>query len=175
MDEPALYCGTYAKYNDGSIAGRWLKLTDYADAEEFLNACKALHKDEDDSEFMFQDFENMPREFYSESLSRADLDKIYAWLQLDEFDRQLVEEYAEATGYHTDDLDIEKIRDAFYCELGHSFGRTDAEAMGDYVLDNGLFGVDIPDALVTYIDREALGRDYFMDMTVSSNGFVFTN
>jgi antirestriction protein len=175
MGEPALYCGTYAKYNNGSIAGRWLKLTDYADAEEFLNACKALHKDEDDPEFMFQDFEHMPRAFYSESLSRADLDKIYAWLQLDEFDRELVEEYAEATGNELDGLDIVQVRDAFLCVLERNPGQSDAEAMGDYVLDNGLFGVVVPDELQPYIDRAAIGRDYLMDMSVSNNWYVFTN
>lgn len=175
MGEPALYCGTYAKYNNGSIAGKWLNLTDYANAEEFLQACAELHKDEDDPEFMFQDFEHMPRAFYGESLGREDLDKIYDWLHLDDDERQLVEEYAEATGYDLHGLDIDQVRDAFFCELDRSTWWSDAEAMGNYVLENGLFGEAIPDALAPYIDCETIGRDYLMDMTVSSNGFVFTN
>src|SRR5690349_16831915 len=54
---PRVYVGTYAKYNNGSIAGAWLDLEDYADKDSFLAACAELHKDEDDPEFMFQDFE----------------------------------------------------------------------------------------------------------------------
>lgn len=62
-----LYVGTYGKYNNGSIDGEWLDLSDYNDSQEFLAACAELHKDEHDPEFMFQDFEGFPRDFYSES------------------------------------------------------------------------------------------------------------
>lgn len=52
-----LYVGTYKKYNEGSLEGAWLDLDDYSDKDEFLAACFDLHKDEDDPELMFQDFE----------------------------------------------------------------------------------------------------------------------
>src|SRR5690606_14482571 len=58
--EARVYVGTYAKYNDGSIFGEWLKLSDYANKEEFYTACRELHDDEEDPEFMFQDYENIP-------------------------------------------------------------------------------------------------------------------
>ena len=35
--EPRIYVGTYAKYNDGSIAGKWLDLNDYEDMLKALN------------------------------------------------------------------------------------------------------------------------------------------
>ena len=50
----------YRKYNEGSLYGKWLSLSDYADKEEFYKACAELHKDERDPEFMFQDYENIP-------------------------------------------------------------------------------------------------------------------
>jgi len=62
-----IYVGTYAKYNAGSIAGAWLNLEDYQDKDAFLKACAELHKDEEDPELMFQDFEGFPSNFYSES------------------------------------------------------------------------------------------------------------
>ena len=62
-----VYVGTYAKYNSGSIAGRWLNLADYANRAEFLAACRALHKDEHDPEFMFQDYEGVPSWMIGES------------------------------------------------------------------------------------------------------------
>jgi len=66
LDNPSLYVGTYAKYNNGSIEGNWLDLTDYHDAANFYEACKELHKDEVDPEFMFQGFSGFPKSLYSE-------------------------------------------------------------------------------------------------------------
>lgn len=64
---PSIYVGTYAKYNNGSIEGQWLDLTKYSDYDEFMEACKELHADEADPEFMFQDYEGIPEAFISES------------------------------------------------------------------------------------------------------------
>ena len=61
--QPAVYVGTYEKYNNGSIDGAWLKLQDFEDHDAFYQKCKDLHSDEVDPEFMFQDFENMPTGF----------------------------------------------------------------------------------------------------------------
>lgn len=55
-----LYVGTYAKYNSGSLFGAWLDLDKYANADEFKAACRRLHHDERDPEFMFQDVETDP-------------------------------------------------------------------------------------------------------------------
>lgn len=52
-----IYVGTYGKYADGSIFGAWLTLNDYKNEHEFWQACKRLHADERDPEFMFQDYE----------------------------------------------------------------------------------------------------------------------
>ena len=58
--DAAVYCGTYHKYNCGRLDGAWLKLADYSSHSAFIAACKELHKDEKDPEFMFQDWENIP-------------------------------------------------------------------------------------------------------------------
>lgn len=57
FSKASVYVGTYAKYNAGSIYGDWLMLSDYADIEDFYEACRELHADEEDPEFMFQDWE----------------------------------------------------------------------------------------------------------------------
>ncbi|WP_141034030.1 antirestriction protein ArdA, partial [Escherichia coli] len=54
---PAVYVGTWHKYNCGSIAGRWFDLTTFDDERDFFAACRALHQDETDPELMFQDYE----------------------------------------------------------------------------------------------------------------------
>jgi hypothetical protein len=55
-----VYVGTYKKYNEGSLAGAWLNLGDYSSYGEFLTACRKVHKNESDPEFMIQDTEDFP-------------------------------------------------------------------------------------------------------------------
>lgn len=63
---PAVYVGTYHKYNCGSLAGQWLDVTDFDDEAEFYAACRALHADEAEPELMFQDNEGFPSDMASE-------------------------------------------------------------------------------------------------------------
>jgi len=48
-----VYVGTYHKYNNGSIDGDWLDLSEYSNKQDFLEACAELHQDENDPELMF--------------------------------------------------------------------------------------------------------------------------
>jgi Antirestriction protein len=105
---PSIYVGTYKKYNEGSIEGAWLNLEDYANKKEFYEAAAELHEDEDDPEFMFQDYEGFPKKYYSES--GLD-DKLWDWLALDEDDREILELYVDHTG--NDDATIDDAKDAF--------------------------------------------------------------
>ncbi|MDC8098621.1 antirestriction protein ArdA [Chryseobacterium rhizosphaerae] len=57
LDTASIYVGTYKKYNESSLFGKWLNLSDYSDYDELLSAMYELHKDEQDPEFMFQDYE----------------------------------------------------------------------------------------------------------------------
>lgn len=68
-----IYVGTYNKYNKGSIAGAWLALNDYNDAEDFIDACYALHKDEIDPELMFQDFDDIHKNYCRECIDIAEV------------------------------------------------------------------------------------------------------
>lgn len=172
--KPALYVGTYAKYNDGSIEGKWLHLEDYNDAAEFFAACKKLHASEADPEYMFQDFEGFPKEFYSESMGTDQVQALFDYLQLSDEDRELLDEWCDATGEKpNEENDLENIRDNLFCVLDYTHSVDDNNAMGDYVVDNGL--LDVPENLQAYINYEAIGRDWLMDMYVSPNGWVFTN
>ena len=38
LSEAKVYVGTYVKYNNGSLSGAWLDLSDYSDKEEFYEA-----------------------------------------------------------------------------------------------------------------------------------------
>lgn len=108
MSKPSVYVGTYGKYNNGSIKGKWLNLEDYSDYEDFLKAAKELHSDEEDPELMFQDFEGFPRRYYSESGLG---EKLWDWLSLDEDKRNLLEAYIDYT--NDSDATIDQAESAF--------------------------------------------------------------
>lgn len=171
-DRPAIYCGTYAKYNAGSIAGRWLNLEDYSNADAFLAACLELHKDEHDPELMFQDFQNFPKAFYSESPDKERLERLYAWLELDDDDRELLTVYQE----HVNDAgDIDAAREAF---AGKGY-ETEAAWAADFLEETGALA-EIPEDLARYFDYESYARDARLggDVTfVRHNGelWVFRN
>lgn len=162
MENPALYCGTYHKYNNGSIDGKWMDLTDYSSVGEFLEACRELHKDEKDPEFMFQDFENFPEYMYSESLSAKDLEPILEYANLDEQDRILLDDFAGAIGSDAGLYTIEQIRDSVVIKIGwDSLLTTEEQVAYDYV-ESG--GIEIPEHLEAYFDYGALGRELMFDM-----------
>lgn len=66
-ENPAIYLGTYRKYNSGDLFGMWIDLTTFGNYEEFCDFCTRVHYDELDPEFMVQDFCNYPRSLYHES------------------------------------------------------------------------------------------------------------
>jgi antirestriction protein len=89
---PRVYVGTYAKYNSGSLAGKWFDLTDYSSKEEFEAACQEFHGP-GEHEFMFQDHEGIPGRFISEShLDDGTWDD---WLPLSDDDKELLETYLD--------------------------------------------------------------------------------
>ena len=86
-----VYVGTYKKYNEGSIAGGWLDLANYKTYDEFLAACRKLHKGEHDPEFMIQDSEGFPDGLdCMEWISRQEFDDVKKAIQdeREEEDRQ---------------------------------------------------------------------------------------
>jgi antirestriction protein len=85
MAEAKVYVGTYKKYNNGSIAGDWLNLFDYADKDDFLKACKKLHG-RGEHEYMYQDVDNFLHHIYgTDLLSESHIsDKL--WELLDEIE-----------------------------------------------------------------------------------------
>ena len=52
LSEAKIYVGTYKRYNNGSLAGAWLDLSDYSDKEEFLNACLVMRTLKDPFELL---------------------------------------------------------------------------------------------------------------------------
>ena len=137
---PALYVGTYAKYNSGSLKGAWLKLDDYADRDAFLEACAELHADESDRELMFQDCEGFPKCWYSESSAPPNI--LWEWLALDDGERLAFEVYADGKG-SDDTCTIDDFRDTYA-------GTADSEAdfAERFAEDTGAIPKDLPSWIV---------------------------
>lgn len=158
-----LYVSTYAKYNNGSIQGAWIDLTDYTDSEGFYQACAELHKDESDPEFMFQDFEGFSKDLYSES---GNIDAIYEYIDFVN-ETHLSQEAVDA-GLSLG-IPLDKLEDAYYGQFD-----SDTDLAYDYVESAGLLH-GVPDTITNYFDYEAFGRDLAMDFLEDEGFYFFAN
>ena len=163
-DSPALYCGTYGKYNSGNLSGMWVDLSTFDDYEEFINFCKAINADEEYPELMYQDYENMPGSLYHESMGEKEFNQIAEYCELcDEYGLEAVDDFLEWDS--TEDLD--NMHDAYVgvYESREDFAR---EIVSDcYDIEN------IMGNLACYFDYEAFARDLFMgDYYFGSHGTV---
>lgn len=142
-----VYVGTYAKYNSGSTQGAWLDLSDYTDRDDFYVACAELHPDEDDPEFMFQDWEDIPSSLIGESsISPECWELLEAY---DEFDEGAVNAYCHLFG----EWDKDKFQDCYRGEF------SSWEDMVEQLLEDTGELNQIPEHLRNYFDYQAYARD----------------
>ena len=142
---PRIYVGTYNAYNEGSLKGAWLDLEDYDDQDDFLRACRELHADESDPEFMFCDFEGIPREFIGECYLKPEF-----W---DYMNCDIDDDVKEAFMYLFDEWNEERCNSTY---IGEFDNRT--KMAEQFVDEMGLLS-EIPENLQYYFDYEAYGRD----------------
>lgn len=165
-----IYVGTYAKYNSGSIFGMWIDLESVSDADEFFEVCRALHSDEADPEFMMQDYQGFPEELYHESMSVEDVEKILAFVALDDDDREMLEDYCECYGGDATDTDmIDRARE-------RSIGKFDTfKEFADQCADEKLSCMNAPEFCTRYFDYEAYARDLKYGFSIGGNGYIFSD
>ncbi len=60
LNEARIYVGTYAKYNNVSLQGEWAELSDFYDLDDFMKRCAEIYEDEENPEYMFQAWEEIP-------------------------------------------------------------------------------------------------------------------
>lgn len=153
-DNPKVYVGTYAKYNNGDLSGEWVDLTNYSDYDDFLEYCAELHSDEEDPEFMFQDYQNFPEEYYGES--KLD-EELWDYIEkINDYDKDLVDTILE-NGYDLDD--VENFNFYPNCNDKADFAEIYIDETG------GLENLD-QKTLEAYFDYESYGRDLAMDITM---------
>ena len=164
-DSPALYCGTYGKYNSGSFNGMWVNVSTFDSYDDFKTFCLAIHADEEDPEIMCQDGENIPDSLCSESIGEDEFNNLLKYCDLcDEYNVLAVDDFLE--WFEPEDLD--EMHDSYMgvFDSKEDFAR---EMVNDCYDINKMMG-DLAD----YFDYEALARDlFFNDYRFGSNGTVF--
>ena len=160
---PQVWVGTYGKYNNGALVGKWLDLNQFTDYDEFVKMCKVLHIDEDDPEFMLNDFMNFPKKFYSESMiSREDFDELKEFLSLTEHEQEVVGEYWEEI---YEEVDMQDVLDHFAYE-GNPYDYFDM--LADEMFDQ----YTVPDILRNCFDWEKWRSQCEWDYDTTTN-YVF--
>lgn len=165
-ENPAIYVGTYGKYNSGSIFGAWLDLTTFKDEAEFFEVCRALHSDERDPEFMYQDFLNIPAAFRSMSGECIDIAAVMEFYsEYDEEQRNIISEYWEEIDDSAHAADV--LERHIYTGDFSEFAEIEAD---EFITcaggDNNIIS--------RYFDYAAWERDLRFDYSVTSN-YVFTD
>lgn len=158
------------KYNEGQLVYKWLDLP--ATEEEIEEAKEVIGINEIYEEWFITDYETdidgLKVDEYEDLETLNELVERYE--NLDEYEQEIVQAIIEAEGYDLEEaLDVlERGNYSFYS------GVNDEEDLGWYVIDEGLFGVEVPDSLQNYLDHEAIGRDWRINSAGSftSKGYI---
>ena len=165
-DSPALYCGTYGKYNSGNLRGMWVDLSTFDSYEDFLNFCLAIHADEDDPELMYQYHKNIHHALYRESMGEEVFNNIKKYCELcEEYDIFAVYDFLE---WFTPEY-LDRMPDIYV-------GVYESEEDFAEELVNDCYNLDeMMGDLAGYFDYEAFARDLFInDYCIGSRGTVFS-
>ena len=124
-----LFLTDYASYNEGKQFqfGHWVDLTEFSDSSDFLeyiqNHFKECDKvsplDSPREEIMFTDYEDLPERLYSESLSVNELDTLFMYINLKDY-QKVSFEYLVYVGYNANDINISDIEE--YSGMEHYEG-----------------------------------------------------
>ena len=170
MTNVQIYVGTYEKYNNGSIYGAWLKFEDYSDYEDLKKAMRELHKDEDDPEFMIQDYECSwiikGLDLISESYISEDIFNIIDVIKNCTYEEEVIEAYIYSIGNVSNDIQdvLEKVNESYCGEFSsdQTFTQQLLEETGD-----------LSSVLPSYIhiDWERTAYDIMMDYSCHNNHY----
>ena len=168
-NSPKAYVGTWAKYNEGDLDGKWMDLDDYADYDEFMEAARELHSDEEDPEIMVQETDNIPswlKKYINEYGINGDI--VWGYINLDEHEKDLVDGYLSVCGSHyMKDMTI----DEFLSEAEDAHVGTVSTTFRDWVIDffmdcNGhMKAIDVINNRSSWIDYESVA------MTLNNEGY----
>ncbi len=135
--------------------------------EDFVAACRWLHRDEQDPEFAYLDYENYPDEWYNESgLDEATFERILEYADLDDDEQEAFRAFLDVTS--DSDADLSDFRER-YC------GRWDSEEeFAQHLADELCMFDNVPESITCFFDFKAFARELFMsDYDMGDGGHVF--
>lgn len=174
-----LYCGTYKKYNEGSLFGEWMDLDDYEDVDSFYKACRELHKDEKDPELMFQDVEyehEWEHGLYSECCAPAEYWEIKEALEDEHVEDDLFDAYIEG---QCEKASVEMVSKCMEAYTGHHY--TSTSSAGEQYAEDEFYEthskqeIDSIEWILRYVDWERVWRDMTYDGYFEADGYIFNN
>ncbi|MNU12579.1 Antirestriction protein (ArdA) [compost metagenome] len=173
LDNCSLYVGSYKKYNEGSIFGEWLNLSDYSDYKELYEAMKELHNDEEDPEFMFQDYE-FPKFFINQGLISEhhiskEIYEIAEKINDSDLDFDIIEAYVDCRGSYNQDIQ------GLLYEVSESYSgeyNSDEDFVQEMLEQDGSIPENLPSYI--FIDWERTANNFMYDYS-TSNGYYFRN
>ncbi len=145
-----VYVGTYNKYNSGSLKGEWLNVADFRTKEDFYEEAAKIHSDEDDPEFMFQDWEGIADALISEMSIN---DVVFEVASKDEETIENFNAFVESMG----STDFSSFEEAFCGRF-----KSEVDYAESYMDECGMLA-EIPENLRYYFDYEKYARDLFIE------------
>lgn len=142
-----------AAYNRGDFEAEWVSLpTDIENLQEIV----MRHTNGGETDYAIYDYMTDLDVTIDKYADVFELNELVERLRsLEEWELEVVEAYLEATGG--------TLEDAVSCvETGdyNIYDAQDEEDLGYYIVEMGLFDVEVPESLQGYLDYEAIGRDF---------------
>lgn len=173
FNDPKLFVTTYFEYNNGGSKGDWINLC-FEDKDTFLDKCKALFPNENDPEFMFTTYENIPTVLYNESFVSEALFDWVAWYDDNYIDNDKVQAFTDWLDMNPSEApEMSEAIEKFESEYRGQFKDLNSFVI-DYVNDNEILS-RIPSDLQDYFnyDRYQEYLENSCGLWISKNKYVF--
>ena len=168
-DSPKVYIADLTAYNNGQLIGKWFDLTDYSNGAELMQDIQKMLDEQTQKdkygdvheEWAVHDYENFPREFYSEYMGEADFDKLINLINNAEDSNLPFDVIAKAMADLSKD-EVSEVVEAYFGSVPASMGNEWRDFAYEYVENvGGIISVSNADY---YFDYESFGSDERINM-----------
>jgi antirestriction protein len=172
-DTPKVYVADIAAYNEGKLIGEWVDLSKFDSGEEVMQEIDRIIKKwsktqgEFREEYSIHDYENFPREMYSEWMGEQSFDQVIQAYKIAEEKDMPIEVIGRVISEYEPDNIEEWIEERYEGQFNSDtdLAYHNVEMMG------GISNLGT-NTLEMYFDYEAYGRDLAFDYT-DMDGYYF--
>lgn len=168
FSQAAIYVGTYAKYNAGSLFGKWFDLSDFADKDEFWKRVRNSTRTRTTPNLCFKIEKHTRRT----CLRKLDFRYVFELRdKVEDMDTNEQEAFSAWLDYESRDLSKVDADDLVRKFNDEYIGKYDEEE--DYAREVIEQCYELSDFVLNYFDYAAFARDLFNDGYKFLDGFVF--